>query len=220
MKTATLSPTGEALLQKALLICGILASLLYVGTDILAAMRWEGYSYIAQSVSELRAIGAPTRPFLVPVLIIYSFLEIAFGWGVRRAAGQKRALRIAGVFLIGLGVVDLVAPFSPMHLRGAEPTLTDTMHVILTVVTVLLILLIIGFGAAADGKRFRLYSIATILILLVCGIWAFLDAPRIAANLPTPWIGVRERINIYGYMLWMLVLAIALLRAQDSAAPR
>jgi hypothetical protein len=107
-----------------------------------------------------------------------------------------------------------------MHLRGAESTLTDTMHVILTVVTVLLILLIIGFGAAADGKRFRLYSIATILILFVCGAWAFLDAPRIAANLPTPWVGVRERINIYGYMLWMVVLAIALLRVRDTAAPR
>ena len=200
------------MVRKLLLICGILASLLYVASDILAAISWQGYSYIDQSVSELRAIGAPTRPFLVPVLIIYSLFEIAFGWGVRRASGQKRALRIAGVLLIGLGVLDLLAPFSPMHLRGAESTLTDTMHVLLTVVTMFLILLIIGFGAAADGKRFRFYSIATIGILLVCGAWAFLDAPRIAANLPTPWIGVRERINIYGYMLWMLVLAIALLR--------
>ena len=30
-----------------LLICGILASLLYVGTDIVAALRWEGYDYTA-----------------------------------------------------------------------------------------------------------------------------------------------------------------------------
>ena len=208
------------MVRKILLVCGILASLLYVGTDILAAMRWEGYSYTSQSVSELRAIGAPTRPFLFPVLLLYAVLEIAFGWGVRGAAGRKSALRIAGVLLIGLGVIDFVAPFSPMHLRGTESTLTDTMHVILTVVTVLLILFIIGYGAVADGKRFRLYSIATILILFVCGAWAFLDAPRIAANLPTPWIGIRERINIYGYMLWMLVLAIVLLRVRDSAAPR
>jgi len=205
--------------RKFLLVCGILASLLYVGTDILAAVRWVDYSYIDQSVSELRAIGAPTRPFLVPVLIIYSLLEIAFGFGVRGAAGQKRALRIAGVLLIGLGVLDLTAIFSPMHLRGAELTLTDRMHVILTVVTVLLILLIIGFGAVADGKRFRICSIATILILIVCGAWAFMDAPRIAANIPTPWVGVRERINIYGYMLWMAVLAILLLRVQDPAKP-
>lgn len=199
--------------RKLLLICGILASLLYVASDILAAMGWEGYSYTAQSVSELRASGAPTRPFLVPVLLIYAMLEIAFGLGVRGAAGQKRALRIAGALLIGLGVVDLAAPFFPMHLRGAEFTMIDTAHIILTVVTVLLILLVIGFGAFADGKQFRLYSIATILILFVCGAWAFSDGPRIAANLPTPWIGVRERINIYGFMLWMAVLAVALLGA-------
>ena len=206
--------SGKVPLEKALLICGILASLLYVASDIVAAMSWEGYSYTAQSVSELRASGAPTRPLLVPILLLYALFEIAFGLGVRGAAGQKRALRIAGVLLIGLGVVDLVAPFFPMHLRGAGFTLTDTMHILLTVVTVLLILLIIGFGAVADGKRFRLYSIATILILFVCGTWAFSDGPRIAANLPTPWVGVRERINIYGYMLWMAVLAIALLRVQ------
>ena len=58
-------------------------------------------------------------------------------------------------------------------------------------------------------------SIATILTLFVCGVWAFLDAPRIAANLPTPWVGVRERINIYGYMLWMLMLAATLLLTED-----
>ena len=58
------------MVRKVLLICGILASLIYVGSDILAAMRWEGYSYTAQSVSELRAIGAPTRSFLVPILFL------------------------------------------------------------------------------------------------------------------------------------------------------
>ena len=154
---------------KLLLVCGILAPLLYVGSDILAAIRWEGYSYTAQSVSELRAIGAPTRPLLVPLLLIYGVLEIAFGFGVWGAAGLKRGVRITGGLLIALGVVDLVAPFFPMHLRGTEATQTDTMHIVLTAVTVLLILLIIGFGASADGKWFRIYSYATILILVLTG---------------------------------------------------
>jgi len=35
-----------------------------------------------------------------------------------------------------------------------------------------------------------------------------------AANLPTPWLGVTERISIFGYMLWIAVLAIVLLRTQ------
>lgn len=210
------------MVRKVLLVCGILAALLYVGSDILAALRWEGYSYINQSVSELRAIGAPTRPFLVPILTIYALLEIAFGLGVWMSAGSRRALRITGVLLIALGVLDLTAYFFPMHLREeisqTGRTLNETMHLIGTGVTVLIILLIIGFGAMANGKWFRLYSYATILVLIVAGAWGALDAPRIEANLPTPWLGVRERINIYGYMLWLAVLAIALWRAKVTAA--
>ena len=204
--------TRHARLQSMLLMCGILAALLYTGSDIIAAMSWEGYSYTSQTVSELRAIGAPTRPLLVPVLFLYAALEIAFGLGVWGAAGPKRAVRITGALLVGLGILDLAGPLFPMHLRGAGGTLTDVLHIIVTVVTVLMILLIIGFGSAAGGRRFRFYSLATILILILTGVWGFLDAPRIAANLPTPWLGVRERINIYGYMLWMALLAVVLLR--------
>jgi len=208
------------MVRKVLLLCGVLAALLYVGTDIFSAMSWKGYSYTSQSVSELRAIGAPTRPLLVPCLLMYAVLEIAFGSGVWGAAGRRRALRIAGVLLIGLGVLDLTAPFFPMHLREnlgeTGRTLTDTLHTILTVVTVILILLTIGFGATAFGKRFRIYSYTTIIVLFVCGAWAFSQAPRIEANLPTPWVGVRERISIYGYMLWMAALATGLLRDQAA----
>jgi hypothetical protein len=204
--------------RKLLLICGILAALLFVGSDILAALLWEGYSYTAQSVSELRGLGAPTRAFLVPILFIYTLLEIAFGFGVWGAAGPKRGLRIAGGLLIGLGVLELSAPFFPMNSGEPVSSLTNTLHILGTVVTVLLMLLILGFGATANGKWFRIYSYATILVLMVAGAWAGLDGPQLAANLPTPWLGVKERISIYSYMLWLLVLASVLWRAPTTAA--
>ena len=76
-----------------------------------------------------------------------------------------------------------------MHLRevlaAGGGTLTDTMHIVLGSVTVVLMLLAMAFGAAAFGKRFRLYSIASMVILVAFGALTFLDAPRIAANLPT-----------------------------------
>ena len=122
--------------------------------------------------------------------------------------------------MVAHGIVGLFWP--PMHPRGTEFTLTDTMHIVFAMVTVLLMLLAIGFGAAAFGKRFRLYSIATIALLVVTGALIGLDAPRIAANLPTPWVGVWERINIGVFLLWVVALAIALLRApmkQPQGAP-
>jgi hypothetical protein len=203
--------------RKLFLVCGILASLLYVAADMLAAIRWEGYSYTAQTISETFAIGAPTRPLVLLRGLGYSVLVIAFGLGVWGSASGKRRLRVGGVLLVGIAVVDLVAPFvAPMHLRGAERTLTDTMHIVLASVDVLFILLIIGFGASAFGKRFRLYSIGTILVVVVFGTLAGLDGPRIAANLPTPWVGVTERISVFSYMLWLVVLAIGLLRVQGQ----
>lgn len=213
------------MVRKLLLICGIVAALLYIGSDILAAMRWEGYSYTAQSVSELRAVGAPTRGFLVPILTLYAVLELAFGVGVWGAAASNgspnRSLRVAGALLIGLALIDLVvAPFVQLNLAKSVESVTNTMHVILTAVTVLMILLVIGFGAAADGKWFRFYSYATIALLILTAAMSFLDLPQIAAQLPTPWLGVRERISIYGYMIWMMVLALVLLRAETSTTAK
>jgi hypothetical protein len=209
--------------RKLLLVCGILASLLYVGMDILAVMRWEGYSYTDQTVSELFAIGAPTRPLVVTLMLTYSVLIIAFGWGVWGSARGKRALRVVGGLLVGREVLGIMGTlFFPIHLREAlamgEGTLTDTMHGIITMVGGLFYLLAMGFGATAFGKRFRLYSIGTILALIVFGVLAGLGQPQLAANLPTPWMGVWERINIVATMLWIAVLAIVLWRAPAPAA--
>jgi hypothetical protein len=202
----------QKMVRKLLLGCGIVASLLYVATTVVAPMLWDGYSSTSQTISELFAIGAPSTSLVVPLFLTYSVLMIAFGVGVWLSAGQNRALRFVGGFLIGKEVLGFMGTlFAPIHLRGVETTLTDTLHVIITGVGVLLILLAIGFGAIAFGKRFRLYSITTLLILLVFGTLAGLDGPRMAANLPTPWLGIWERINIFGYMLWVVVLAIDLL---------
>ena len=99
-----------------------------------------------------------------------------------------------------------------MHLRGSTGSFTDHMHILMTIVLVVLIFLFIGFGAGAAGKPFRIYSIATILMLLIFGALAGMQGPRVAANLPTPWLGITERVNVYGAMLWVLVLAVVLLR--------
>jgi hypothetical protein len=206
------------MVRKALLACGILSSLLYVAMNIFVAMQYPGYSSASQTVSELSAIDSPTRPLWVPLGIAYTLLLAAFGLGVWESAGRNRPLRVVGSLLVASGIIGLVWP--PMHQRAVLAagggTLTDTLHLVWSAVTVLLFMLEIGFGAAAFGKRFRLYSIATMVILVVFGALVGTGAPRVGANLPTPWIGVWERINIGVFLLWVVVLAIALLRARET----
>lgn len=199
--------------QKLLLTCGILSSLLYAVMNVVAPMHFEGYSSAGQTVSELSAIGAPTRPAWLAWAFVYTLLFIAFGWGVRMSARQNRPLRITGSLILVYGIVSLAWPFAPMHLRGAEFSLTDAMHIALGMVTIILMILIMSYGAAAFGRRFRVYSIVSIVIYIVFGALTGIDSPRIAENLPTPWIGVWERIIIGDFLLWVVVLAILLLQA-------
>jgi hypothetical protein len=96
---------GYTLVRKPLLTCGILSSLFYLAAIILGALRWESYSSITQYVSELSAIGAPTRSLVVPLLLISDVLLIAFGFGLWASGGRKRAMHVLGGLFIGCGIV-------------------------------------------------------------------------------------------------------------------
>lgn len=201
-----------------LLICGILSTILYIIATILGAIKWDEYDSFSQSVSELIAVNAPSASLVIPLFLIYSLLVFAFGIGVWLSAENKRAIRIVAILITAKEVLGVIATlFAPMHLRGIETTLSDTWHIILTAIGVLLCMFpAILSGANAFGKRFRVFSIATILIFLVFGTLAGMDGSKIAENLPTPCAGVWERINIYTYFIWVIVLAINLLRQNKN----
>ncbi len=74
----------------------------------------------------------------------------------------------------------------------------------------------IGFGAAALGKSFRIFSAAIVLVFFVFGILTTKESLGIEANLPTPYVGIWERINIGAYMLWVIVFSIVLLRRNNK----
>mgnify|MGYP003575185160 FL=1 len=211
--------TTNAVRVSVLLVCGILAPVLYVA--MMQLIRYDGYNWISQVPSELTAIGAPTRTLWAWLAWVYTALMIAFGWGVWKSAGTTRPLRRVGALILTTCVLAFAWPFASMHQRevlaAGGGTFGDTLHKVLGVVTALLFVLTVGFGAAAFGRRFRLYSIATIVIALVFGALLATEVPALSANRPTPWIGLWERINIAVNMLWILVLAITLLRARDRA---
>jgi hypothetical protein len=125
-----------------------ISSLLYVAMSIFVAREDPRYSSVSQTVSELSAVGAPTRQLWVSWSFVYIFLVTAFGWGIRLSAERNGAL----------------------------------------------------------------------VILVTFGIFTGLEASDMEANLPTPWMGVWERINIGFFLLWVVVLAIMLLGKSSGIA--
>jgi hypothetical protein len=201
--------------RRGLLVCGVASSLYYALVTAYVTSQADGYSSLSQAVSELSAIDAPTRSLWVALGIPYTLLLIAFGWGVRLSAGPSRALRAVGALFVAEALIGAFWP--PMHLRGAETTLTDTLHIVWTAGWLAVMLTAMGLAAAALGRRFRLYTLATLAAFVGFGALTSIEAANLAAGLPTPYLGLWERINMGAGMLWIAVLAgVLLFRLPDQ----
>jgi hypothetical protein len=135
MNTATSLSTKlpeSSLLKRALLICGILSSLLYIAMLVFVPMQWKDYNSSSQTVSELSAIGAPTRALWVSLGTVYTLLAAIFGLGVWKSANGNRSLKMIGIFMFIYGLLGFFWP--PMHQRevlaAGGATLTDTLHIV------------------------------------------------------------------------------------------
>jgi len=216
----SLVPSRQTTLREGALYCGIISSLLYIVINIIVPMQYSGYSSTSQVVSELSAIGAPTKMLWSVLVTPYTFLILAFAWGVWKSAGENRRLRIAGVMMFANGALGFLWPFAPMNQRevlaAGGGTFSDTMHIALGAATQIFYFAALGFSAGALGKAFRFYSIATLGVLLFFGVLTFMDSPNLSKDLPTPLIGVWERINIGVFLLWVIVLAVVLLRKNNK----
>ena len=200
-------------MQLILLLAGLLSSIAYVAIDLLSAARYPGYDIAHQAISELSAIGAPAASASLWRALgpIYGTLFLAFAVGVFRARGDSRWLRMTGWGMIAFVVWNLLWPFFPMHQRDAAKTTTDIVHLVVGGGSLLLMLGIMGSGMPALSGRFRRYSVASIVAVAAAGIGTFLYVPAMGAGGPTPWIGLVERVMLYGFLLWIAVLSAALM---------
>jgi len=144
---------------KLLLLCGVAAGAFYIGTDLAAAtLLYPGYDYTAQQVSELSAIGAPSRPFWMAMGYPYTLLTLAFGAGIWRAAAGRTWLKLASVLVLLFGLNGFLWGYmAPMHMRGTEFTQTDDLHIAFAVAVTWRMGIIssfssVGFGASNAGE--------------------------------------------------------------------
>jgi hypothetical protein len=201
-----------------LLLCGLASALVYVSTDLAAAAAYPGYSLTDQAVSELFAIGAPTSIFVVPLFSLSSALLLLFARGIVLSEPGSRNRRLLGAMFSASAIVSLLLwNFFPMHLRGAERTFTDTMHLLLATnpfVWATLLVSIVTFK-----NRLRWISIAAFLLVILPAVFSFRYAASLDAGLATPGLGLAERAAQYSYELWQFALALTLVRNARPSLP-
>jgi hypothetical protein len=197
-------------LQKVLLSCGILAPLLYLGTDWLAGWFLKGYSFTAQSISELSAAGSPTRLLVVSLTLVAGVFMIAFGWGVWQAGGQALLPRLVGALVIGNTVAGLIGTIFFPPSFGERP-IFGSMGVIIMFLSVIFFVLAMVAGAVAYTGWFRILSIAIPATYILLAILRFATATPSSAGGTVSLVGAQERTMSYSFLLWAMALAIYLL---------
>lgn len=204
--------------QKILLSCGILAPLLYLGTDLLAGKLLKGYSFSAQSIGDLGAAGSPMRSLFVVLTLVSSAFMIAFGVGVWQTVSPAILPRIVAGLILGNVVTGLAATLFFPNRFGVRPDF-GTPGVLLMFLSVLCFVLAMVIGAMAFHSWMRILSIAIPATYVLLAILRFATAASSVAG-TTMLIGTQERTMSYSFLIWVTALAIYLLmissRAVDS----
>lgn len=202
---------------KILILCGVFAPLIYALAVILGGMLRPGYSHISQAVSELIEVGAPNKPLLNALFILYNGLTGVFGLAlfnfVRAKSPAGSGLNsgsLAALVLVAEAVFGFVTVFFPQDVPGTPMTPTGTMHIVLAGLSSLatmaaMLLSALWFRGVPGLQGYSLYSWISLAVVFVTGgMAAYMTARGIPIN------GLMERITIGGFLQWMLVVAVKL----------
>jgi Protein of unknown function (DUF998) len=210
VRLQSVSSTGPGeWVRKALLACGALSGLVYIGWNELAALQWAGYSRVSNAISELLT-GSSLKWLLDPWGIVYNALLLAFGIGVWRSARSSRALQVVG------GLQILAGATLPLWMLFGEASLAA--HVRLSVIGISTMLGSMAFSAVAFRGWFRLYSLISVAAVVTLFGLALSYVPEVNAGHPTPFLGLDERIAVGAYFLWLFVLVALLWRRRANTS--
>ena len=201
---------NTTIIEMILLICGIIAPLLNFITDRIVGGQIKGYSFSAQSISELSAIGSPKRTLFIILSFIVCLFITSFGIGVWIVSEQSILIRIIGLLIIGNSIFGLIATiFFPIQ-YGKRPKFLN-IGVLIMFFSVLFFIFAIIIGAIAINGWFRIFSIAIPIAYILLAILRYATTSKRNNSNTVSLIGSQERTMSYSYLLWVVVFAFYLL---------
>ncbi|MGB6442341.1 MAG: DUF998 domain-containing protein [Thermoplasmata archaeon] len=201
------------LLQLSVVLIGV-----YVVLDIVAQLLPPHYNPISQAESNL-AVG-PYGYVMTVNFVVRGVLSLAFLLGLTRATSMGRRSPL-GIGLLGVWAIGaFVLAVSPTDVGSGPVTLHGTVHLLTALVAFVAaavgeILLSLRFGDDPRLAELRTPALAVSALAFLSMVVLYLvDArPRIASEA----FGLIERVFLAFVLLWMLVVALYLLRSDRSA---
>lgn len=198
-------------MKKLLMLCGVSAAVIYMGTVILGGWIRPGYSHISMAISELVADGAPNRALLSTSFLVYNALLSVFGVGLFLRINSQSRGRVYGMIgslallLVGLSGVLMELAF-PQEPGGTATTFTGIMHFVMAGLAALgtmvaILMLAFWFKNIPALKGYVVYSLISVAVIFLSG---GLGAAAMANH--SPLFGLIERITIFTFTLWLFII--------------
>ena len=207
------------------LLTGSAAALIYLVAVALGGAITPGYSHIRDHVSTLLQAGSQNGMPLIPLFLAYNLLTMAMGATlvtvVRGTDGRRRLVgMLAGWAVVAAGIAGAATLAFPQDPIGATVTATGATHIALAGVSALLTMVAVGLAGfwflGTTGRRaLAWYSFATLVVIFAGGGIAAIAT----ANLD-PLMGLYERVAIFSFVQWLLVVGLVLNLRIRSAALR
>jgi len=196
--------------ERILFLAGILGPIVYILNVILGGIITPSYSHIQNAVSELTQRGAINTIILSTLFVVSAILILLFGIAIMmRYKHRSRRLYTGGVSIVIYGIFAAsLATIFPQDPLGGESTFPGTMHLVIAGLTAFVIMggiLLSGLGMdkqTGPWRRFKLYSIITVILVFVFGA----PTPILIMN-KIQLLGLFERLTQLAYLQWFVVFA-------------
>ena len=205
----------KTLLQK-LGLLGIVSFLSYTAAVVLSPLAYPGYNWMAQAVSDLSAVNAPSLALWNQLSAFYNTCEVVCVTLVCIGLqGQKTKLLRTGVSLFA--IMEWVSAIGyrmfPLSESGYAGAFQDVMHMVVTAAVVVLSIasLSIIIAAGAKDRSCRSYGICAAVALGMMLVGAL--GMKIV---PAAYFGVVERFSVFAATGFNAALGIHLFAGKEK----
>jgi len=192
-------------------LLGVISFLSYVSAVVISPIAYPGYDWMAQAVSDLSSVNAPSRMLWMQLSSLYGACGIVCIMSVCVFIQSKlnKTLRIGIYCFAAMNWISIIGySMFPLLNSGVSGTSTqDKMHLIVTMLVVIfsivsLVLIMVG---GYRKKAYRSLAIwATIALLFM-----FLGSIGVGI-VPSQYFGIPERFSVFAATGFNMILGLYL----------
>jgi len=196
-------------------LLGVLGTVFYMLHISVGTALYDGYDSLSQAISDLTAVGAPSKNTALIFTLLYGISMTAFAiiFFVFFRKRINKIFAIGALLFIAMNIVTWGYMLFPLSKAGGGETFSDTMHLIVTFAVVgLTIMSLILFTIGLFKYKQHIW----LAIVTICALVLMAAGAMLINALPEGYLGLGERINIYSLMAYCCVISIWMFLYNDK----